>query len=221
MRNQCPNEETLTDFLEGRLSERQQTRVESHLAACAECREMVGVYVQLTHPESATEPVTAPEYLTDKAVRLVAGLADRQQSRSLVEGARRWAARGIAILEQMAPSNGMQPVPVRSAETTLSEQRIRRQKQFGALSVTIEIERIDDDLALIRVVNVGQPLPDPPVRVTLAQGEREIASLTLGSDPQVFDDIAFGIYTLVFTHSGASLGEYRFEITAGDDDAQH
>jgi hypothetical protein len=218
MRNRCPNEETLTDFLEGRLSGRQQARIESHLAACDDCREQVGVYLRLFHPESADEPVVAPDYLTDKAARLVAGQADAERSRPLLQGTRRLAARGIALLEQLVPGNGLQPAPVRGAETTLSERRISRQKQFEDLNVTIEIERSDDDLALIRVLPAGQAA-DQPVRVALIQGDREIASMTLAADPLVFDDIAFGIYTLVFVRSGAMLGEYRFEITADDGDA--
>jgi hypothetical protein len=218
MRNRCPNEETLSDFVEGRLSGRQQARIESHLAACDDCRQQVGVYLQLIHPESAAEPVVAPDYLTDKAVRLVAGQADAESSPSLFKGARRLAARGIALLEQLGPANGLQPAPVRGAETTLSEQRIRRQKQFEDLTVTIEIERSDDDLALIRVLPAGKAA-DQPVRVALIQGDREIASMTLAADPLVFDDIAFGSYTLVFIRSGAALGEYRFEIAADDGDA--
>jgi hypothetical protein len=136
----------------------------------------------------------------------------------LFQGTRRLAAQGIALLEQLVSANGMQPVPVRGAETSLSERRISRQKQFEDLSVTIEIERSDDDLALIRVLPAGKAA-DQPVRVVLIQGDREIASMTLAADPLVFDDIAFGIYTLVFVRSGATLGEYRFEITADDGDA--
>lgn len=219
MRNRCPNEETLTDFLEGRLPGRQQARVESHLAVCADCRELVGVYLQITHPESDVEPVVVPDYLTEKAVRLTAGLADAASSRSLLQGARRWAAKGIALLEQLAPANGLQPVPVRGTETASSDRRISRQKQFGDLTVTIEIERSDDDLALIRVINTGKTA-DQPVRVALIKGDREIASMTLVTDPLVFDDIAFGIYTLAFVRSGAVLGEYRFEITADDGDTK-
>ena len=220
MRKRCPNEETLTDFLEGRLSGRQQARIESHLAACADCRQQVGVYLQLFHSESAAEPVVAPDYLTDKAVRLVAGQADAdaERSRPLFHGTRRLAARGIALLEQLVPTNGLQPVPVRGAETTVSERRISRQKQFEDLSVTIEIERSDDDLALIRVLP-AEKAADQPVRVALIQNDREIASMTLAAEPLVFDDIAFGIYTLVFVRNGAMLGEYRFKITADDGDA--
>lgn len=218
MRNRCPNEETLTDFLEGRLSGRQQARVESHLAACADCRDQAGVYLQLTHPGPDTGPAEAPDYLTDKAVRLVTGLADEESSRTLFQGARRWAARGIALLEQLTPTNGLQPVPVRGAEATPSERRISRQKQFDNVSVTIEIERSDDDLALIRVLNTGKTA-GPPLRVALIQADRDVASMTLAADPIVFDDIAFGIYTLAFFRSGAVLGQYRFEITADDGDA--
>ncbi|MGD9006845.1 MAG: zf-HC2 domain-containing protein [Desulfobacteraceae bacterium] len=218
MRNRCPNEETLTDFVEGRLSGRQQARIESHLAACDDCREQVGVYIQLIHPESAAEPVIAPDYLTDKAARLAAGQADAESSRPLFHGARRLAARGIALLEQLGPGNGLQPAPVRGTETTLSEQRISRQKQFDDLTVTIEIERSDDDLALIRVLPAGKAV-DQPVRVALIQDDREIASMALAAGPLVFEDIAFGNYTLVFIRSGATLGEYRFKITADDGDA--
>lgn len=218
MRNRCPNEETLTDFVEGRLSGRQQARIESHLAACDDCRQQVGVYLQLTHPESAVEPVAAPDYLTDKALRLVAGQADAESARPLFQSTRRLAGRGIALLEQLVPGNGLHPVPVRGAETALSERRISRQKQFEDLSVTIEIERSDDDLALIRVLPTGKAA-DQPVRVALIQGDREIASMTLAAGPLVFDDIAFGTYTLVFVRSGAMLGEYRFEIAAENGDA--
>jgi hypothetical protein len=218
MRNRCPNEETLTDFLEGRLSGRQQARIESHLAACADCRQQVGAYLQLTHPESAAEPAAAPDYLTDKAVSVVAGLADADRPPSMFQGARRWVARGIALLEQLAPTNGLQPVPVRGAGTTVSERRIRRQKQFADIRVTIEIERSDDDLALIRILSTAKAA-DRPVRVALIEGDREIAGMPLTTDPLVFDDIAFGRYTLAFVRGGAVLGEYHFQIAADDGDA--
>lgn len=218
MRNKCPNEETLVDYLEGRLPGRQQTQVESHLVACSNCREQVGLVLQLMDQDTQVPPVNAPAYLTDKAVELAADLAAQQRSGSLLQGARRWAAKGVALLERLTPSNGLQPVAVRSAETVLSERCVSRQKQFKDLTVTIEIERSGDDLALIRVIDAEQPMTDLPVRVALFVNDREIASMMLVDAPLVFDDIAFGAYTLVFTRKGVKFGEYHFEITADTDD---
>ena len=124
MRNKCPNEETLVDYLEGRLPGRQQTRIESHLVACSNCREQVGLVLQLMDQDTQMPPVSAPVYLTDKTVELVADSAAEQRSGSLLQGVRRWTAKGVALLEQLTSSNGLQPVAVRSAETVLSERRI-------------------------------------------------------------------------------------------------
>jgi anti-sigma factor RsiW len=218
MRNKCPNEETLVDYLERRLPGRQQTRVESHLVACSNCREQVGLYLQLMDQDKQIPSVNAPASLTDKTVKLVADSAVEQRSGSLLRGARRWVAKGVALLEQLTPSNGPQSVAVRSTETVLSERRISRQKQFKDLTVTIEIERSSDDHALIRVIGAEQPAMDLPVRVALFIDDREIASMMLMDAPLVFDDIAFGAYSLVFIRKSVKVGEYRFEITADTDD---
>jgi hypothetical protein len=218
MRNQCPNDETLADYLEGRLSGSQQARIESHLATCSNCREQVGIYLKLVYPDMSEQFSTAPKHVTDSAVDLVAGLAKDQRSRPRFEGVRRWAAKKIALLEQLAPSNGLRPVAVRSADTVVSERRISRKKKFKELNVTIEIERSSGDLALIRVVAAEQPTPDHPIRVTLLKSDREITSMMLEDASLVFEDIAFGAYALVFIRSGAVIGKYCFEITADTDD---
>lgn len=214
MRTQCPNEETLVDYLEGRLPGRQQSRVESHLAACFNCREQVGICLQLAYSDPDAPIAAAPKHLTDKAVGLVGGLTQNQFSRPLFQGVRCWAAKGVALLEKLAPSDGLQSIAVRGSGAVSSGRCISRKKKFKELTVTIEIERSSNDQALIRVVVAERPEPDHPVRVALFKGDREIASMILDDTSLVFDDISFGSYALVFNRSGVSIGEYRFEITA-------
>lgn len=231
MRNLCPNDEILMDFVEGRLSERQRSKIEVHLAACDLCREQVGACAELLYRDVALDEVQAPEHLTQLAVDRVSQLSatpgpgvpravPKNVPKGVPEGvpegvidqARRWLAKGVAVLERIVPQGEPEWVAVRGDATT-SDHLIRREKRFGDAALTIEIEKSGDGQALIRVALTELDRTDEPLRVALFKGEREVASMMLGAAPVVFEEIAFGVYSLLFARGNAKIGEYTFEVT--------
>lgn len=103
--------------------------------------------------------------------------------------------------------------------TAEADALVRFRRRFADLSVEIEVERIDEETAQIRVVpEATAPKQISTIRarvnprVTLTREGREIASLPLASDGILFEDIQFGRYRLVFSRDGVEIGAYPFEI---------
>ena len=213
MAKQCPDEETLIDFLQNRLPDRQRARIEDHLADCFDCREQVGTWIALDweDPLTAVEPV--PPAVTQKALDVVSKLTPGTFPSWLLERTRRLVAQGMAAIEQLANGQGAQPVAVRGEQAAVSDYVIQRRKTYGDLDLCIEIEKCGTRQALIRVAGAEAPPLAAPVRVALCKAQREVASMLLDDAPVVFEEISFGFYALVFMRSGVKLGEYLFELT--------
>jgi anti-sigma factor RsiW len=210
----CPNDETLMDFLERRLPAKARKRVEIHLSRCDRCREQVTLCADvLAAEDGATHCV--PEQVTQEAVDAVLAGARRDWTRKLGREARRWAARGAAVLERLTFGPLPASLPVRSSGETVGPAAIRRERLFEDLRVTIDIERSGAGAALIRVQAEALPTAGGLVRVALFRKEREAASGVLGPNPLLFEEIPLGRYALVFVTRGRTLGQYAFEITDG------
>jgi len=206
----CPDNETLMDFTEGRLSGRQRSRIENHLADCALCREQVTVCADLLYGDFAGEEVQAPEALTERAVKRVNQLHKPNKHDSVMERTRQWAIKGMAVIEHLVSWGEPEAVAVRG-NAVVTDHLIRRTKQFEDVQVDIEIEKSGTAQSLIRIIPLTELTSALPVRVTLLKREREMASMLLTQKPILFEDIAFGVYSLLFTR-GDKLGEYTFEI---------
>lgn len=210
---QCPDEETLIDFLEDRLSDRQRARIESHLAGCFECRDQVATWIALDRGDALSDAEPVPHAVTRKAIDAVAGLATESLTTKLFERTRRLVAQGKAATEQLVIGQGPQPVPVRGDQAGVPDQVIQLRKTFGDLDLRIEIEKEGANQALIRVVHKEAQPRVGPIRVVLCKAQREVASMLLDDTPVVFEEIPFGIYALVFIKGGVQQGEYLFELT--------
>ena len=208
----CPSDETLMDFLERRLSRAAREQVESHLAGCADCREQVVLCADLLAADPSGDAMPVPAPVTRKAADSVLALSRADGRNKLRQGVREWLARGTAALERLVWSSGPADVAVRGAGAGLAPEVIRREKQFGDLDATIEIENSGAGQALLRVSGDPGLLAAAPVRVALYTGDREAASSVLGGTAVVFEEIPPGIYTLAFARRGRRLGEYAFEI---------
>lgn len=208
----CPSDETLMDFLEHRLAGPAREKVEHHLAGCAACREQAALCTDLLLADPAAEAVEVSARVTQQAVDAVMALAPSARLGKMRRDARQWISKGKAALERLVWQPRPAGVAVRGAGDQLAPEVIRREKQFGDLRVTVEIENSGPGQALIRV-NGDSDLPAaPPVRVALYLENREAASSLLGQAAVVFEEIPPGVYTLVFARQGSKLGEYAFEI---------
>ena len=68
MKMTCPDEERLLDYLEGRLSEEDRSRVEEHLSDCERCLEALVVTNGLLRSRDRFELEAVPPEVTEAAV---------------------------------------------------------------------------------------------------------------------------------------------------------
>jgi anti-sigma factor RsiW len=213
----CPNDETLVDFLEGRLSEAQRGPVEEHLAACGPCREQVAVCAELMEGEAENERVTAPQALTQKTIDRVRDLTRPVKVPGILERTRQWVAKGVQKIDHLAIWSAPDPVTLRSGSQDGVQTVITRQKTFDHMTFQIELEKIGVAMATIRVFIEAPVSTGSGLRVALYHVDRELASADIGPDPVLFEEIQFGVYTLIFMRLGEKLGEYPFEIADSSD----
>lgn len=212
----CPNDEILADYLEGRLSGEERFRVEDHLSACDRCLEAFIVAGTVFRDEDLSGVAPVPAGVTRTAVRLV----QRQAAGScptLSARLRRSLDRlsdKLSHVLMLKPWTGLQLEPIRGSKTRLAKDLIQLKKQFRDFDAEIEIEKIGEGKAHIRVNFLsGTGDEEKRVRVTLTRGRREVASHLLTRSRVLFENTPFGRYGLVFSRDGVELGEYHFEIT--------
>ena len=214
MKTKCPNEEILSDYMEGRISEKKRHKLEAHLSDCDQCLEQFVTVKNLVRGGEHVELEPVPEQVTLSAVRLVTGEKLTQKA-----SFKEWVSRPVKDLYFKVAdflTHGLlgepQPVPIRGSKKIISEDLIHLRKTFKKIDTEIEIEKTTDQKAHIRVRMHKDAGQRKGVRVTLKRGEREISSYLLNSGYVLFEDIPFGHYSLVFILKGESLGTYPFEI---------
>jgi hypothetical protein len=85
-------------------------------------------------------------------------------------------------------------------------------KTFENVESEIELEKTGENKALIRVRVFPDDIAGQQFRVTLKEGDREIASQLAVGDYAIFEDIPFGHYNLSLARDGQTLGTYFFEV---------
>lgn len=212
MRTKCIREEVLMDYLEGRLSEKERSKSERHLANCDTCLEEVVVAGEMIRGTRHLELDTVPEDVTRRAIEAVRGIKDN----SLLDKVSIYVSLFASKLSET--STGLWPwkspglAPVRGTKTVIAEDLILLRKSFSDLDAEIEIEKKGRNMASIRVMLARDDTPEKPIRITLFKNGREVASCPSTRSAALFEDIPFGHYELVFTRKGVKAGEYPFEI---------
>lgn len=220
----CPDDETLVDYLEGRLSDEHRRTIDAHLVACASCREQVAVCADVMNTTSlADDMAAAPGRLTRKTLERVSDAGNQKKTHGLLSRTRRLLAAGLEKVERLTLRPEAAPVTLRGNGKESAENIIRRRKTFNQTTFIIELERTGPDQAILRV------FPDPEMadrfrttngkllRASLFRGDRELVSATIGKEPVVFEDIDFAAYVLVFVQDGEKIGEYAFEVNESTD----
>lgn len=214
MNARCPDEERLVDYLEGRLAGEDRIQVEEHVSGCQSCLEVFVITKTLVRSMGELKLDPVPTAVTEAAVRMVAGRYP-PTSGSLTEGIKGLLKEaGSRILEVLSPTSWGQsgPVPVRSSKLVRSENLVSMQVAFRDVQTEIEIEKAGENRAHIRVRLPERDRLGRAVRVTLKQGEREVASHLADDGLVLFEDTAFGHYSLALTSDGVDLGTFPFEI---------
>jgi Putative zinc-finger len=214
MKKACPPDEVLADYLENRLLEKERSRVEEHLSVCSRCLEGLVVAKGLVGVDKGTEPDLVPPAVTEAAVRLVQTEASscspplpdriRETAKNLVDG-----VSSLLPLDTWR-SWGLQPI--RGPKRISVKDFVRLRRAFQDVDAEIEIERTGEHKAQIRVRVLEADKLKHPVRVTLKQGDREVASSLAEHGSVLFEDTPFGHYSLALTSDGVDLGTFVFEM---------
>jgi hypothetical protein len=214
MRKSHPGEEMLADYLEGRLSDDDRAEMEGHLSTCESCLDELIADRDLLRNREGVDLEEVPSRVTEAAVHLVT----ERGSRSYVfpsAGLKR-ALRGFLTRLRLPVFGEWALSPIRGTKTVVSKDLIYLKKTFKEMAAEIQIEKMGDDKAHIRVSLVDHD-QITGIRVTLKRGEREISSYPLGAGYVLFEDVPFGHYGLLFTRDGEVLGKYHFEIKGSND----
>jgi len=213
MKMRCPNDEVLADYIEGRLAKEERFEVEDHLSTCERCLDDLVVASSVFRGEALFECDSVPAALTEAAVRAIqrhgAGSCPtfpQRVKRSLED-----LSEKVSDLLTFKPT-GLQLQPIRGSKTRLAKDLIQLRKKYRDFEVEIEIEKISESNAHIRVKLPEPPAEKRPIRVTLKRGKREVSSHLLSGAHVLFENVAFGHYGLTFSMDGVEVGEYHFEI---------
>lgn len=212
MRTRCPDEEQLADYLEGRLSEKERSHVEEHLAGCEICLEGLAVTSRLVQDRDRFELDPVSNEVTEAAVRLVTSRTAITQD-SLMEKLKGSVSNiGSAISDVLCPRQGRRPALVRGSKTVVSNDFVCLKVSFGEIETEIEIEKTGSSSAHIRVKPQKAGKYRRVLRITLKQGKREVASYLLDGLYVLFEDIPFGHYSISLAKKGVPFGTYIFEV---------
>ena len=214
MKKACPSDEMLADYLQGHLAEKEGSEMEEHLSDCTICLEELVIANSLFQGANLPQLDAVPAEVTEAAVRLMQSL-DSAESDSLSEKLERaikdLPTRISDFLNHKTWAE-LQPQPVRGFKRKVAKDLVLLKKTFEDVESEIEIEKMGENKALIRVRLLLADLTSQKIRVTLKKGDREIASHLAEEAYVLFEDIPFGHYILTFARDGLTLGTYLFEI---------
>lgn len=214
MKKACPSDEALADYLENRLSDEGRAHMERHLSGCSRCLEGLVVARGLSRVEKGAESDPVPAVVTEAAVRLVqtqASLGSPPLAQRIRE-ALRSLVNGISSLLPLDSWRTWGLQPMRGPKRISVKDFVRLRRSFQGIDADIEIEKAGEHKAQIRVRVLETEKVGHLVRVTLKQGEREVASSLTEEGSVFFEDTPFGRYSLALTSDGLSLGTFVFEM---------
>lgn len=216
MKIKCPDDELLADYLEGRLSETDRFRVEAHLADCDACLDRFASAGSLLHSGCQLDYDAVPEQVTEAAVRLAKDenlLTTSVTPSKNVKDKVRGVMDTVSEFLSFSPWSTWQLQPVRSRKEETDEGVVVLEKTFRQFKVKIEVEKTGPDRCTVGIAFPEHVKPVGGVRVTLKQGNREVASYLTHKSSLVFEDLIFDRYSLVFMKKGEAIGSFSFEVT--------
>ena len=218
MRQQCPNDERMIDYIEGRLAEKDRSDLERHLSVCEMCLEALVITNNMGARGDLYELELPPAAVTDTAVKLAADRA-RIPTSGLIDSAGKFFSNlgsYFVKLNRVWPWGNWNAAPVRGNKVATSQDYVCLEVSFKNLKTEIEIEKTGTSSANIRL-RLNEPAKNHKSwRVTLKNGDRELASYLLDGTYVYFEDIPFGHCSISLAGDNEVLGTYSFEIKDSD-----
>ena len=209
----CPDEEILMNYLEDRLSKNEHTALENHIAGCERCLDTLIMVNNLMLNKEEFELRPVPEAVTKKAVSMVSGKITVWPDSLIVNLKRSVKHIGARMFDYFGvqPWTGWQLAQIRGSKIAASEDFVCLKVPFAKIETEVEIEKLKNETAHIRV-KLAKPIEkEMTLRVTLKKGEREIASYIL-NDFIAFEHMPFDHYNISLFLDGVSQGTYFFKI---------
>jgi hypothetical protein len=213
----CLSTETLSNYVEGRLSVYWKQRVEKHLSKCDACLETIIVFRKIAEKDHFIDSEVAPTSVTRRAIMATLNLDKERWSDRIASNFR---ARTIGWATRWRIMRSRALFSVRGHKNFLTEDFCFVNKSYRDLNLEIGIEKNSQKTAHVRVNLLNGPHTKLTTRVTLYRNdhEREIASFLLDDASVLFENISNGHYTLVFTRNGKKIGQYRFHLKESHDE---
>ncbi len=209
-RQECPDEESLANYLSGLLGNAAKDSLEGHLASCTNCVDEI-VAAHKAMQETATEIV--PQRVMDRAMGLVPAKQRNEGVFDLVVRLVKDSIELVSTSGQWVTPLAAVPVGVRGRAQPSETSILQVEKEMGKFKVAVEVERLELDLCQV-VVNVSglEGKAAEGVRVSLLAGGREQASYVTRQGEAVFDRIPQGEYNLALSEAGAPVGMIRLKM---------
>ncbi len=208
----CMQEERLVDYLEGHLSGIEKMDVEKHLShcdICLECLTVAGLVLQRSNENSV---VPVPEEVVERTVDLVRGATKASPFHWILYSIKSFLASLKASLPELWSWARPSLSSVRGGRALISDDMVLVRRVVNGCELEIEVEKRGEAEATIRVIMINNYESKPPIRVTLSNKGREVASYLLQGGLATFENIPFERYSLEFFQNGEKTGEYLFEI---------
>ncbi|MCM8762841.1 MAG: hypothetical protein NC829_00465 [Candidatus Omnitrophica bacterium] len=206
----CPNEETLTCFKEGLLSNRQEEMIRQHLLFCDKCSENVILDAKVKPVEKelpegflqtakdifrqAKEPDIFEVVLAlkDKFLEIIRTSADFWETKDL----------------------GLEPVFLRGPGVKKISDEVHLIKYFGSIKVNLKIQKEELDKIKIDIILTDKKTGKPKegLRVTLKKGNEEIESYITREGKVTFFAITSGHYEIEISEVAKKLGRISLEL---------
>ncbi len=214
MKHTCVDDETIMDYLQGRLKRRARERVEKHLCDCDNCRELFILAAEVIHNSEVhqVEPVSLA--VTQRAVEAVEAISKKKHNRGqrLILGSRRVLTKGRLLLKDVISGPMPQPVALRGDGEASGDDLSRDQISVYGIDTIIEINKTTATHFTITIALTSHQLLDTPLRVGLFAEASELASVTLVDEVVYFEEIPCGKYELVFSHANQQLHVYTIDV---------
>jgi hypothetical protein len=210
----CPSEETLWDYMSGRLPARASEQVAQHLCSCDLCaRTLVAA--------AETEPPALEEVPGQGCAPLVSRRVLQQIPQPVSAGWRGW---GRALAERIREAAGAaagwlypasaEYVYVRGRTHVISKNLVVLEKEFKDITLEIELEKTDTQSTDIKVYarRPGIGAPADGLRINLYAGDAETASCVTHRGEALFEQLGFGEYRLRVMENEKNRGEVLLTI---------
>jgi hypothetical protein len=203
-RAECPDEESLSLFLNGELGSDARSEIEGHLAACSDCTE------ELVAGYKSVEPGALPRVPTALLEKAKAFVPEKETLLDLSVRILRGSLELISTTGRVVPL--LHPV-VRGQAKPGEDNALQVEQKVGRFKIAVEIDvGTAENCQLTTNVAEEDGKPADGVRLTLNSDGREQASFLTRGGVVVFDRISPGEYSIAVSEADSLVGKIRLNL---------